>query len=309
MRSRSRRPNLEVTTVAAQPVNRGIDAPAEGSVAIAIVDGDVTVSGWDQPRIEISGTLGGTARELDVTQDGDLTTIRVVEEEDAEPGPNGTELVVRMPQSGGLTVNATNSDVLVAGVGGALSLQTVSGDIEADVSGPLVEAEAVDGDIIVSSVGRLERAMLTTVAGEIEVTGALAQLTAATVSGDIELDVLESVRMDLDTTNGDIEVHATFDGAAELNAETINGDIELEVGEEGALNVDAATFSGRVETCFDGDRRSGAADAVAGGDETPNRQRDRRRRRGTSELVMTAADDAPRIRARSLNGDIEICSS
>ncbi|NIW25009.1 MAG: DUF4097 family beta strand repeat protein, partial [Gammaproteobacteria bacterium] len=66
---------------------------------------------------------------------------------------------------------------------------------------------------------------LTTVAGEIEAGGPFSSITASTVSGDIELDVLDAVSMSLTTTNGEIDVHATFDGAAELNAETTNGDV------------------------------------------------------------------------------------
>lgn len=289
----------------AQPISRSIDAAPAGRVVIELADGDVTVRGTDGTTAEVSGELGGRAEDLELTRQGNEIRIRVVERADAAAG-NETELYVSVPRASALTVNATNADLLVADMHGTLSLHTVSGDIDTELYGASIEAETVGGDIRVAGRGGPAEASLTTVAGEIEAGGAFSRLTASTVSGDIELDVLDAVLMSLNTTNGDIEVHATLDGAAELTAETINGDVELRVGEEGELNLDAGTFSGRIETCFDdesaaaGETRDGRRDG----------RRDRRDGRGRGgELVVTAAPDSPRVRVRTLNGDIEICSS
>lgn len=300
--------------VQAQSINRNLDAPATGRVVIDLVDGDVTVRGWDRAAIEISGRLGDGAEDLDVMQQGDETRIRVIEESDDGTEARGeeTELFVSAPRGSSLTVNGTNADLLVANVEGVLSLHTVSGDIEAEFFGGVIEAETVGGDIRASARGAPGVATLTSVAGDIEVGGPLGEITASTVSGDIELDILDSALMSLNTTNGDIDVHATFDGAAELSAETINGDVELRVGDEGDLNLDIGTFSGRIEICFD-DRSAGSAPGT-GAEPGATRERDGRRRqrdrRGRGgELVIAADPDSPRVRVRTLNGDIEICSS
>jgi len=115
--------------------------------------------------------------------------------------------------------------------------------------------------------------------------------------------------MILNTTNGDIEVHATFYGEAELSADTINGDVELRVGDEGDLNLDVGTFSGRIETCFDNAPVSPASES--GGEPDSDRRRGGRRGRGArgGELIIEADPDSPRVRVRTLNGDIEGCSS
>ncbi|HSG63562.1 MAG TPA: DUF4097 family beta strand repeat-containing protein, partial [Gammaproteobacteria bacterium] len=234
-----------------QTVNRSLDAPAAGHVVITLVDGDVTVRGWDSPTIEISGQLGAGAQELEVGQQRNETRIRVIERpDDVAAGDVETELFVSVPAGSSLAIDGTNTDLLVANVRGTLSLHTVSGDIEAEFFGATVTAETVGGDIRVSARDAAGEATLTTVAGEIEAGGPFRTITASTVSGDIELDVLDAAMLSLNSTNGDIEVHATFDGAAELTAETINGDVELRVGEEGNLNLDAGTFSGRIDICF-----------------------------------------------------------
>lgn len=291
----------------AQDVNRSVDAPPSGHVVIELVVGDVTVRGWDRTTIQISGELGDGAETLEVDQQGDETTIRIVEnnEEGAETGGEETELFVSVPRASSLFVEGTNADLLIAGVEGEMSLETVSGDIEAEVFGAAFAAHTVGGDVNVASRGASVEATLISVAGEIEAGGPFSSITASTVSGDIELDVLDSTSMNLTTTNGEIEVHATFDGAAELNAETTNGDVELRVGDEDDLNVDVGTFSGRIRTCFD---RPVADADVDGQGEVGGGRGGRRGQRG-GDLVIEAESDSPRVRVRTLNGDIEICSS
>jgi len=295
--------------LAQQSIDRSVEASAEGAVRVELVEGDITLTGWDQPRIQVSGQLGSVAQRLEIEQQGDEVLIRIVEP-DADAGPRAaTDIFVSLPRSSRVRVNGTNVDILVANVDGELSLQSVGGDIEVESNGSAIEAGTVGGDIRVLGRGTRSEAKLTTVAGEIEVGGSFAQLEASTVSGDIELDLLDVVSLSLNATNGDIEVHATFDGAAELTAETMNGDVELEVGEVGELNIDAGTFSGRIETCFDRDGDATERDRQRDGGDGNRRDRRRGPRQGGGELQLTADPDAPRIRVRTLNGDIEICSA
>ena len=296
----------------AQGIYRSLDASPSGHVSIEFIAGEVTVRGWDSATIEVSGDFGAGADALEVAQQGEETTIRI--RQDAEGGAalarEEVDLFVSVPRGSSLFVDGTNADLLIAGVEGEISLETVSGDIETEVFGAAVEAHTVGGDVNVASRGAPATASLTTVAGEIEAAGAFSVLAASSVSGDLELDVLEAAAMSLSTTNGDIEVNATFDGAAELSADTTNGDVELRVGEEGNLNIDIGTFSGRIRTCFD--RAEAEVDLDTQTEPDDDRGGDGRRgRRGQrgGELVIEADADSPRIRVRTLNGDIEICSS
>ena len=298
--------------VLAQDINRSLDASPSGHVIIEFMAGEVTVRGWDSATIEISGEFGDGAEALEVTQQGQETAIRVRADAEGvdELRSEEVDLFVSMPRASSLFVDGTNADLLIAGVEGELSLETVSGDIEAETFGAEFMAHTVGGDINVASRGAPGDAALTTVAGEIEAAGPFASISATTVSGDIELDVLDSISMNLTTTNGDIEVHATFDGAAELNAETTNGDVELDVGEEGDLNLDVGTFSGRIRTCFESPVNEPGLAASAGSDGRGDRDgRGGRRGQRGGELVIEADTDSPRVRVRTLNGDIEICSS
>ncbi len=301
---------------AAQSVNRTVDASPSGHVVIEFIAGEVTVRGWDRAAIEISGDFGDGADALEVVQQGEDTTIRV--RPDATGGVAlasvAVDLFVSIPRASSLFVDGTNADLLIAGVEGEISLETVSGDIEAEVFGASLEAHTVGGNVNIASRGTPGTVALTAVSGEIEAAGPFSVVAASTVSGDIELDMLDVASMSLSTTNGDIEVHATFDGAAALSAETTNGDVELRVGEEGDLNIDVGTFSGRIRTCFDRSAQQPGGDAQDGpdGNRADNQGGNGRRGRGGQRggtLVVEAEPDSPRVRVRTLNGDIEICSS
>ncbi len=276
----------------AQTIHRSVAAVSAGEVQISLTEGDVTVTGWDRAQVEISGELGEDAERLEVTQDGESTLIRVISQGDGSDGGfrGEAEIYVRVPRDSSLEVVTVSADILVSEVNGAQTLRSVSGEVETEFRSEIIEAETVGGDLVISSRREPGNAVVTSVSGDVEVRGPFDTLIASTVSGDIELDILDASLLDLSTTNGDIEVHATLRDGAELAAETINGDVELDVGDEGNLNLDIGSFSGRIENCF-------------GYETTISNQGSGR------ELRIDASEDSPRIRVRTLNGDIEVCSS
>ena len=283
-----------------------IEAPSPGHVSVSMDVGELIVRGWDRNDIEVSGELGEDAIRVELSRDEGQLLINVVPVPvGSEPEFGGeTDIYVSMPRQTDLTFSTTDAEALIAGVDGSQTLHTISGDIETEVRGGAVTAESVSGDLSVfnrtgfgatgeaPNFGVVEFAavVLTSLSGEIEARGPLTQLTASTVSGDIELDVDNASTLYLDTSNGNIEVEADLNAGAEVYAETINGDVELDIGEEGNLTLDLESFSGRIENCF-------------GYDDQPSSSGSGR------ELRIDGPDDSPRVRVRTLNGDIELCSS
>jgi DUF4097 and DUF4098 domain-containing protein YvlB len=283
---------LGAGSAVAQSINRGVDALPMGEVVISVSVGNLTVRGWDQGRVEVAGELGAGMPEFELMRNGEQVIVRVItDSESVEQRDRGrTDIYVSVPSDSRLVVVTSSADMLIAGVHGAQSLRSVSGDIETEAWSALIEAESVGGDIGVSGREGPANAMLSTVNGEIEVRGPFERLAASTVSGDIELDILDVTSMQLNTTNGEIEVRATLRDEATLDAETINGDVDLEIGEDGNLHLDLGTFSGRIENCFGYEvtRSTGASGR---------------------ELRYVGDAEAPRVRVRTLNGDIEVCTS
>ncbi len=283
-----------------------IEAPAPGQVSVSMEVGELIVRGWDRNEIEVSGELGEDAIRVELSRDEGQLLINVVPVPvGSEPEFGGeTDIYVSMPRQTDLVFSTTDAEALIAGVDGSQTLHTISGDIETEVRGGAVTAESASGDLSVfnrtgfgaageaPNFGVVEFAavVLTSLSGEIEARGPLGQLTASTVSGDIELDVDNASTLYLDTSNGNIEVEADLNARAEVYAETINGDVELDIGEEGNLTLDLESFSGRIENCF-------------GYDDQPSNSGSGR------ELRIDGPDDSPSVRVRTLNGDIELCSS
>ena len=283
-----------------------ITAPAPGQVSVSMAMGELIVRGWNRDEVEVSGELGEDAFRVELTRDEGQVLINVIPvPEDSEPEYGGeTDIFVSMPRQSSLTFSTTDAEAVIRGIYGSQSLHTISGDIEMEIwSGPIT-AESASGDLLVSNrtgfgvpgevsnsdLSEPDEVVLTTLSGEIEARGPFSQLTASTVSGDIELDVANVSMLQLESSNGDIEVQATLSAGAEVNAETINGDVELDIGEEGNLTLDLGSFSGRIENCF-------------GYEDLPSSSGSGR------ELRIDGPDNSPSIRARTLNGDIEICAS
>ena len=296
----------ERTIIDVQTFRHIIPAPSTGQVSVSMAVGEFIVRGWDRDEIEVSGELGEDAIRVELSHDEGQTLINVVPiPAGSEPvfPPSETDIFVSMPRQSSLTFSATDAEAQIAGIHGSQALSTISGDVETEIwSGP-VTAESASGDLSISNRSGLARtadesmpdpgesviAVLTSLSGDIEARGPFDQVTASTVSGDIEVDVVDVSVLYLDTSNGDIEVRATFSAGAQVNAETINGDVELQVSDEGNLTLDLESFSGRIENCFDYEDLPSSS-------------------RSGHELHVEGPDDAPSVRVRTLNGDIEFCS-
>ena len=62
---------------AGTPINESRSVDATAHIDISNVRGSVTVSAWDQARVEITGTLGSGSKGLSVTGGGSRLDIKV----------------------------------------------------------------------------------------------------------------------------------------------------------------------------------------------------------------------------------------
>ena len=53
-------------------------ADPAGSVEVINVEGTIEISGWDQPTVDVTGTIGSKVERVDVTSNANHTTVRVV---------------------------------------------------------------------------------------------------------------------------------------------------------------------------------------------------------------------------------------
>lgn len=273
---------------AGTPINKRTAANATGAVEISNTSGSITVTGWDRNEVEVTGELGKSAERLEFTKGGNVTRIKVVLPDRSHHGA-ATDLVVKMPAGGSLSINSVSSDVEVQGVRGAQRLQSVSGDVRTEAAGEDVECRTVSGDVDIDGSGRKGVITITTVSGDATVRRVAGELSANTVSGNVTLGAGETSRSRLRSTSGDLQMSGQLLADARLDAESISGDVRIDL--VGPVNgqLELSSFNGEIRNCF-------GPKAARTSEYAPGR-----------ELRFTDGKGSARVRVKTLNGDISVC--
>jgi DUF4097 and DUF4098 domain-containing protein YvlB len=235
---------------AATSVDQHREASPQGAVEIDNVAGSIEVQGWDKPEVAVSGTIGKDVERVDVTGDGNRTTIRVVLPKGMHWGMRDGEahLVVHVPTNSSVSASLVSSDLKVSAVHGALELRTVSGNISGDGGGDL-RANDVSGDIHFTAMGA-KRIEVKAISGNIELTGGNTDIEASSVSGDAHLTLGTVSRARFKTVSGNIQATLAAASDAQIDGESVSGDIRLDFAGEPAADFDVQTLSGDIDNCF-----------------------------------------------------------
>jgi DUF4097 and DUF4098 domain-containing protein YvlB len=275
---------------AQERIERRVAADPRGEVEIVNVSGEVHVSGWDRPEVEVLAELGEGVERLDVTGDNRRVSVKVIL-------PNGrsrsgsSELVVRIPRDSRLAIRTVSADQTVSDVRGAQSLQAVSGSITTKAGAEDIEVKSVSGEIAVRGQGGSATVRITTVSGDIHLNDVGSSLEVTTVTGDMNVMADEIARVRIKTTNGNLELHGRLLPAARVEAEAINGDLKFQFRKPIAAEFEIETFNGEIDSCFG-----------------PEPRRTSQYAPGNELRFKEGAGDA-RVRIKTLNGGIEVCSS
>jgi DUF4097 and DUF4098 domain-containing protein YvlB len=279
---------LFVAPVAAEEVDRTLDAAADGSVNVSNISGSVTVEGWDRSQVRVTGELGRNVEELIFERDGNSVTIKV---KVPKKGGRGIEsdLFVSVPEGSSIDVGTVSADIEVSRVLGDQKLNAVSGDIDTATDSADVSCGTVSGDVEIKGGGKDAETRGTTVSGDVVFENVAGDVTGESVSGDVTIDGGSFDRVALNTVNGDIDFGAQLRAGGKLTGETVNGEVELqfEGGVSGRFDVD--TFNGDINNCFG-----------------PKPERTSKYTPG-KKLDFQEGDGDARISVSTMNGDITIC--
>lgn len=228
-------------------------ADPQGRVDVVNVSGHVEVQGWERAEVQVSGTLGERVERLDVTTEGNRTTVRVVLPSGNSDGRGSgdAQLVVRVPAGSALTTSLVSAGLVVRGVHGSQELQTVSGDVTADGARDM-QVRTVSGNVRLGAksgdAGRLE---IRTVSGDVRVTGSPAgEVDVNTVSGEATLDLGVVRRGRFKSVSGNYTLNTGLGGDGRLDVESVSGDVRLTFGTQPQADFDVETFSGAIDNCF-----------------------------------------------------------
>jgi DUF4097 and DUF4098 domain-containing protein YvlB len=269
-------------------VDRKVNADAAGEVVISNVSGRVDVRGWDRNEVQVTGSLDEGVERLDVESSGGRTTIKVILPR-GNSHDGDADLTIQVPKMSSVEVAAVSADVSSHGVSGTQRLKSVSGEITADVAGDDSEVRSVSGDVTVHGSGKPVSLRLSSVSGSLSLAEGAGKLDLVTVSGDARVQMSEASEVHGKTTSGDLELRAKLTKDGRVDVEAVSGDLRLRLASPSALATEIESFSGDIRGCL-----ATSVEHVS--------------KYGPGvRLNLRSAEDGPRVRAKTLSGDIEIC--
>jgi len=271
-------------------VNRTVAADAAGEVEISNVSGTIDVRGWDRNEVQVTGELGEDVERVDVESSGGHTLVKVVLPRGHNSDGEAT-IEVKVPKGSTVEVGAVSADVTSKGVLGTQRLKSVSGEVNAEVSGDDSEVRSVSGDVTVRGNGKPISLRVSSVSGSLDLMNGAGKLDVVTVSGDARVVMGDTSEVRGRTTSGNLTVTAKLTRDGRVDVEGVSGDITLHLAAPDGLSTEIESFSGDIGGCLAG----GKVERVS------------KYGPGTRLNLRAVEGGGPRVRAKTLSGDIEIC--
>lgn len=238
---------VSVAAFAGQSVDERWDIDADATVSIENIAGSIDIQGWDRNEARLTGELGDSVDELEISASDSSLRINVANRN--ERNVDNTELKLMIPAGASIDADAVSADIDVSGLDNEkLTASSVSGDVDVSASSRRVSIESVSGDVEFS--GQTVRISAESVSGDIDLSGISGEVSATTVSGDMELQagLIDSGKFE--TVSGDITATAEISSNGKVTAESMSGDVTLILPASQSGVFKAESFSGRISTDF-----------------------------------------------------------
>jgi len=230
-----------------QSVDQRWDINADAAISVENVAGEIIVEGWDRNEVHLTGELGDSVDELEISATKSSLHINVANRN--ERNVDNTELKLMVPYGASIDLEGVSADVDVSNMNNKkLTASSVSGHVKVAASSQWVSIESVSGDVKFG--GDTQRISAESVSGDINLSGISGEIEATTVSGDMELSAGSVESAKLETVSGDMTVAAEVSGNGRLSVESMSGDVSIKLPSSQAGLFRAESFSGRIQTDF-----------------------------------------------------------
>jgi DUF4097 and DUF4098 domain-containing protein YvlB len=222
-------------------------ASADGVVDIDVPAGSLKVIGWAREEVQVTGTLGDGAEDLDFGGASRRTRISV--ETWGNPHRVRSELEIHVPAGSRLNVDSFSASITIEGVTGEVQAETVQGAISVAGSPSEARVSSVNGSVSVTGASRATKAE--SVSGSVKVTGASGEIQASSVSGSVQIEGRDFGSVQLESVSGGVDFDGSLQKSARLSAESVSGRVTLVLPAATGADVKLSTFSGSISTDFD----------------------------------------------------------
>jgi hypothetical protein len=263
-----------------EPFRDSHDADPQGMVEIIGVTDSVDVSGWDQPRVELTAP-GDVGNRIRFTTRAGRTVIDVL------PGGGKPQLSIRVPSKSALSVTLVNGNISIHGVAGDANLRSVSGNIGGDVGGNL-RVNTATGTIHMAAPGA-KMIEAKTIDGDIHLAGSPSEVEVVTVSGNVKAELGALSRGRFKSISGNVVAALSLAPDAELDGESVSGNLHFDFPSAPGAQFDLQSFSGTIDNCF-------------------GPKPERAHYGPGSRLEFKSGDGAAHVRIETKSGDVRLCT-
>lgn len=272
---------------AGQVIQQTKPVDAYVSVEVRTTSGNIKIRGWDRPEIDISGELGPSMELIEFTANGREAKIQIGCKHGCfQWKRDTTDLTIHIPENGNLTLTDVSADLHINAVKGVQIINVTSGDVKLDSQNEL-KIKSVSGDITVHQLATNRPVQVETVSGSVGMTAEpIDHLSMESISGNIVLNGKSVKQLLFQTVSGSVKAKLDSVVASDLQADSVSGDIYLRIlTAPDTLSLHLKSTSGSTKSCSITDNN-----------------------RSTQQGRSTSGASLVSVSARTVSGDIEVCS-
>jgi hypothetical protein len=245
--------------LASQAIDVTHPATAKASIRIDNIAGSVTIVGWDQQSVHITGKLGSDDEHLTVNGNKGDIDIRVRypgchyhghgHDCHGDIGP-GTMLVIHAPRASAIEAETVSAPIKARQLTGALRLQAISGDITLHSKSREIDVKSINGQVNVTGSATKAHVKAGSIGGDVRVSNVSGELQANSISGGVTATHSQLRRAKLSSTSGDLAYSGAVkkDGVYEFHS--TSGNVTLNLPAKPDARFDIETFSGQIRNEF-----------------------------------------------------------
>ncbi|QOC23248.1 DUF4097 family beta strand repeat protein [Wenzhouxiangella sp. AB-CW3] len=281
---------LASAALASETVDEQRPMSPDGRIQFSAVTGEYRITGSDDDRLTITGTLGADVRELSIDGDESSWNVKLHPVRGGgrmSRGASSSNLTIAVPHGVEVEASTVSGDIEAENLAGRrVNLQSVSGSIRLNGVVPeQLEVQTVSGQQRMDAAG-LRGNRLRSVSGNIEAGNLAGRIDVNSVSGGIRLDGADVEELNIETVSSRATINLKPAANARYRITSHSGNIDLILPADTPLDLRANTFSGRISSDFGGEVRSG---------------------RGPGErLDHRTGDGSVQVESKSFSGSIEV---
>ena len=261
-------------------------ATAVASVRVNNIAGSVTVQGWSNNQVQVTGTLTDGVT-LDFHGSADDLEIRAVYPNNSRNHAEA-DLTVHVPTASRLWVNTVSADINAGGLSGRAQLESVSGDVTLNSHDNDIAAKSGSGEVGITGSAPAAHVFGHSISGDVKISHVDGDVQAESISGTVKLFDSRLDRVRLNSTSGNVDFAATLAKSGNYSFNSTSGNLSLEFAKTPDARFDIYSFSGDISNNF-GPRAQRTSEFGPG-----------------MELHFTSGNGDAQVTAHTLSGNITL---